>query len=155
MAVLAAVAACSPPPGAIKEDLATYLERSQTWAPLEAETAKTIERVLRTEFVDAAEVQRQIADSRPRLLAHLDRVRAYTPRLAPIKRIHARYISAWQLLLGGYDAIEEGFSSQDYTKLARGREAMARWRKTLEDVATDLRELQERIAPAGAGAVES
>src|SRR5439155_1182079 len=89
----------------------------ESWAPVEAETERTIERILGTQFVDEAEVRRQIRDDRPRALAHLERVRAYAPRSRDVQHIHARYVSAWEELLGGYDAIEQGFTSGDYTKL--------------------------------------
>jgi hypothetical protein len=147
--------ACQSPPGATRTELAAYLERSRSWAPVEAETAKTIERILRTEFVDEAEVHRQIADSRPRLLAHLARVRAYSPHVDALRRLHERYVTAWQDLLAGYDAIDDGFASGDYTKLARGREAMGRWRDALVGVAADLRGLQQRFTRDAGGATES
>lgn len=147
--------ACQSAPGATRTELAAYLERSRSWAPVEAETAKTIERILRTEFVDEAEVHRQIADSRPRLLAHLARVRAYSPHVDALRRLHERYVTAWQDLLAGYDAIDDGFASGDYTKLARGREAMGGWRDALVRVAADLRGLQQRFTRDAGGATES
>ena len=156
--VLAAVllpVACQSPPAATRTELTAYLERIRSWAPVEAETARTIERILRTEFVDEAEIRRQIADSRPRLLTHLERVRAYSPHADTIQRIHERYVTAWQNLLAGYDLIEEGFASRDYAKLARGREAMVAWRDTLVGVAAALRDLRQRLTPDGEGVTES
>jgi hypothetical protein len=122
---------------------------------VEAETARTIERILRTEFVDEAEVHRQIADSRPRLEAQLADARAYTPQSEEVRRIHRRYLGAWEALLAGYDAIESGFATGDYTRLATGRERMAEWRTTLLGVANDLRQLVQRLGIDPAGATES
>jgi hypothetical protein len=134
---------CQATPPATRSDLQAYLARSKGWAPTEAEAARTVERILATEFVDEAEVLRQIVDSRPRLLAHLERTRAYVPRSEDVRRIHRRYVEAWQALLAAYDAIEEGFSSGDYAKLARGRERMAEWKNGLVSVAEDLRQLMQ------------
>ena len=143
-AVLLALAlGCQAAPPATRSDLRAYLARSKGWAPTEAEAARTVERILATEFVDEAEVLRQIADSRPRLLAHLERVRAYAPQSEDVRRIHRRYVKAWQGLLAAYDAIEEGFSSGDYTKVARGREHMAEWKDGIVGVAQDLRQLMQ------------
>lgn len=146
---------CGPPPGVVRSDVQAYLARTQTWAPVEAETARTLERILRTEFVDEAEVERQIADSRPRILAHLGRVRDYAPRSEPVRKIHTRYQAAWHELLAGYDAIEDGFRSGDHTKLARGREAMAAWRAGILRVARDVRDLMQRFDVQAGGATES
>src|SRR5262245_15430950 len=126
---------CHEAPGRTRTELTMYLDRARTWAPVEAETARIIERILATQFVDEAEVQRQIAESRPRVLAHLERVRAYHPGVASVERIHARYTAAWQTLVAGFDVIQEGFSSGDYAKLARGREAMMAWRRSILEVA--------------------
>ena len=139
----------------MRADVQSYLARMKSWAPVEAETERTIERILRTQFVDEAEVRRQIQDDRPRVLAHLERVRAYAPRSKDVQHIHARYVSAWEDLLGGYDVIEAGFASGDYTKLARGREAMERWRAAIADVARQLRDLMEHFGVEPGGAVES
>ena len=147
--------ACQASPTATRTDLRAYLSRTKSWAPVEAEAARTIGRILKTQFVDEAEVRRQIADSRPRLLAHLESLRAYTPHSKDVARIHARYVTAWERLLGGYDAIEEGFSSGDYTKLARGREAMEAWRAEIVGVADDLRDLMQHFDVEPTGAVES
>ena len=146
---------CGGPPGAMRADLQAYLSRMKSWAPVEAETERTIERILRTQFVDEAEVRRQIRDDRPRALVHLERVRAYAPRSKDVQHIHARYVSAWEDLLGGYDAIEQGFTSGDYTKLARGREAMEKWGVGIADVARQLRDLMQHLGVEPGGAVES
>lgn len=161
-AVIAALAvgvavgiACQGPPTATRTDVRAYLQRTQAWAPIEAEAAQTIERILRTEFVDEAEVRRQIADSRPRIVTHLQSIRAYTPHSRPVESVHQRYIAAWEALLRGYDTIEAGFTTGDYTKLARGREAMAEWRDGMLRVAQDLRDLMQRFGVEATGTVES
>jgi hypothetical protein len=136
---------CSSPSTAVRADLTAYLRLMATWGGIEAETARTLERILKTEFVDEAEVMHQIADSRPRIAAHLERIRADTPRTDPVRRIHAAYVATWERLLTGYDAIEKGFSTAEYGNLAHGREAMAAWRDGLVQVARDLRELAQRV----------
>ena len=153
--VIFALSACSPSPGEIRTDLEEYLAHSTTWATDEAEAARTIERILRTEFVDEGEVRRQIGDNRPRVVAHLGVVQAYRPRTNAIAEIHARYVQAWRDLLAAYDAIEAGFATGDYAKLAQGREGMARWRDGLVEVAGKLREMRQRFAPDASGATES
>jgi hypothetical protein len=113
------------------------------WAPVQAETARTLERILATEFVDEAEIHHQISDDRPRVLAHLERARAYTPHTPTVQEVHRTYLEAWQQLLDGYAAIELGFSSGDYTNLSRGRESMTAWRDGLLRVAKQLGDLAE------------
>ena len=147
-------AGCGPP-DTTRIELRAYLARTKSWAPVEAEANRTITRILATQFVDEAEIRRQIADSRPRILTHLERLRGYAPRSPDIARIHARYVAAWETLLGGYDAIEQGFSSGDYTKLARGREAREAWRAEIVGVADDLRDLMQHFGIEPTDAVES
>lgn len=147
--------ACQPSATATRTELRAYLARSKTWAPVEAETERTIERIFRTQFVDEAEVRRQITDSRSRIVAHVASVRGYTPHTPDLARIHERYLAAWEHLLGGYDAIETGFTTADYTKLARGREAMEAWRADIVSVADDLRALVQHFGVDASGAVES
>jgi len=151
----AVVLGCQASAKATRTDLRAYLARTKTWAPAEAAADQTIQRILKTQFVDEAEVRRQIADSRPRVLAHLEALRAYAPVSADVRRIHSRYVAAWEKLLAGYDAIEEGFSSGDYTKLARGREGMEAWREEIVAVAGELRALMQHFGVAPDGAVES
>jgi hypothetical protein len=155
LAVVCLAAACHTSPAATRTDLRAYLARAKSWAPVEAEAARTIDRILRTQFVDEAEVRRQIADSRPRVLAHLQQVRSYKPQSKDVAEIHERYVKAWERLLAGYDAIEEGFSTGDYTKLARGREAMEAWRAEIVTVADDLRELMQHFGVEPTTPVES
>lgn len=155
LVVAAMIFTCGTPPSTVRIDLQAYVERSKSWAMVEAETARSLDRILQTQFVDEAEVLRQIAESRPRISSHLERVRAYAPGSDPLRRIHQRYIATWQTLLRGYDAIERGFSSGDYTNVARGREAIADWRDGIVAVANDLRELMQRFGMDTGGATES
>lgn len=150
-----AVVACGTPASSVRTDLRGYLQASKAWGAVEAETARSLDRILQTQFVDEAEVLRQIADSRPRIGAHLERVRQYVPRSTPVREIHERYIAAWEKLLGGYDAIERGFGTGDYPQLARGREAIAEWREGILGVARDLRELVQRFGVDTDAATES
>jgi hypothetical protein len=115
-----------------------------SWAPTEADTAQTLERILATEFVDEAEVRRQIADSTPRVRRQLAEAEQYEPRTAEVRRIHAVYVGSWQTLLDAYGSITAGFESGDQTKLSRGRDGMARWRDAIVQVARELRDLRDR-----------
>jgi hypothetical protein len=146
---------CGTPSSTARADLRAYVQASKAWAAVEGETARTLDRILETQFVDEAEVLRQIADSRPRIAKHLELIRAYTPATDDLRRIHERYVAAWETLLGGYDAIERGFRTGDYTNLARGREAMATWRDAIVGVARDLRELMRRFGVDATAATES
>ena len=149
---LIAPACASSRSGALRTDLERYLQQMSTWAPVQAETARTLERILATEFVDEAEIRHQIADDRPRVLAHLELARAYSPQTATVQNLHRTYLAAWQQLLDGYSAIELGFSSGDYTNLSRGRDDMTAWRDGLVRVAQQLGDLAEHeglsIAPS-------
>jgi hypothetical protein len=138
------LAACSTPPAALRADTLAYLRKMSSWAPTEAETARTLERILATEFVDETEVSRQIADSTPRVQRQLTEAEQYEPRTAEVRRIHAVYVASWRTLLDGYSSITAGFETGDQTKLSRGREAMARWRDSIVQVARELRELRDR-----------
>src|SRR5207247_56994 len=93
------VAGCGVSPDTTQVELRAYLARTRSWAPVEAEANRTIKRILATQFVDEAEIRRQIADSRPRILTHLEHLRGYAPRSKDIARIHARYLAAWETLL--------------------------------------------------------
>jgi len=143
---LAIVAAsCSTPPAAVRADTLAYLQKMNSWAPVEAETARTLERIMATQFVDEAEVLRQISESRPRVQRQLDAATAYEPRTADVRRIHATYIKAWRTLLDGYASITTGFEHGDQEKLASGRQAMLQWRDTIVEVAEELRALRDRV----------
>ena len=141
--VVAALACSSSRSGALRSDLEQYLQQMSAWAPVQAETARTIERILATEFVDEAEIRHQIADDRPRILAHLEAARVFAPHTQTVQELHRNYLEAWQRLLDGYAAIELGFSSGDYTNLSKGRDNMAAWRDGLLRVAQQLRALAE------------
>jgi hypothetical protein len=142
---LLSAVACGAPPTAVRTDVLAYLQRSKAWAPIEAETARTIDRILKTHFVDDAEIHRLIADDRPRVLSHVETVRAYRPGTRAVAQVHEQYLAAWSTLLLGYDAIEEGFRTGDYAHLARGREAMLQWRRQIVHVADQLRSMTDHF----------
>jgi hypothetical protein len=142
--VLALLAACSTPPAALRADTLAYLQKMSSWAPDEAETARTLERILATEFVDQAEVLRQISDNTPRVQSHLAEAEQYQPRTAEVRQIHAVYVASWRTLLDAYGSITAGFASGDQNKLAQGRNGMARWRDAIMQVARELRDLRDR-----------
>ena len=129
----------------MRADTLAYLQKMNSWAPVEAETAHTLERIMATQFVDEAEVLRQIAESRPCVQRQLDAATAYDPRTADVRRIHATYIKAWRTLLDGYGSITAGFEHGDQAKLASGRQAMLQWRDTIVEVAEELRALRDRV----------
>lgn len=137
------VMGCGPPPAAKRADVEAYLQRMATWAPIEAETARTLERILQTEFVDEAEVTRQIEDNVPRVKSHLERVEEYAPRTDDVKNVHQTYMTAWRRLLTGYEQIESGFRTGEYQLLAAGRAAMADWREGLIATARKLSSLRD------------
>lgn len=151
--LLAAVApaACGSPPTAVRADVAAYVARIQDWAPIEGETARTVDRILATEFVDEALVRQYLGEAIPRTRAHLQRIRSYRPRTGPVASVHARYVAGWGALLEGFEAIEDGFQRGDWTRLAQGREAMGRWRDAILEVARELRRLTQRygVSPGG------
>lgn len=142
LAVLAIVA-CGPPPAARRADVEAYLQRMAAWAPIEAETARTLERILQTEFVDEAEVIRQIEDNEPRVRKHLEQVRDYAPRTDDVRDVHETYMTAWRRLLNGYEHIETGFRTGDYSQLADGRAAFIAWRQGLLSTARKLSSLRD------------
>ena len=154
LAALSLAVACTTSSVDLRADVQAYWQRMSAWAPVEAETARTLERILATQFVDEAEVRHQIADSRPRLVAHLERAEGYVPRTPPLERLHRRYVGAWHALLAAYHAIEDGVTATDQLKLARARLAMLQWRATIRAVARELRSIAHAsgvtLAPAAA-----
>jgi hypothetical protein len=138
----AALGCSSPSDQALRADLTLYLQRANDWAPVEAETARTIDRVLATQFVDDAEVRRQITADAPRVAAHLARVEAVAPTSQELRDVHARYVGAWRDLSAGYTALLRGIDAGNARDLAAGREAMEAWRESIVGVARDLRRLK-------------
>lgn len=144
MIVAIAVAACGPDhPAQLAADVDRYLDAMQAWAPVEVETGQAIQRILATQFVDDAEVLRQIDDSRPRIERHIHALQAYHPRTADVRAIHREYVDAWVDLLRGYAEIERGLRDADPQTLAAGRAALLEWRRRLQTVARDLRDLAD------------
>jgi hypothetical protein len=140
---LTLLVACGPPPAAKRADVEAYLQRMAAWAPIEAETARTLERILQTEFVDEAEVTRQIEDNVPRVRSHLERIEQYAPQTEDVKAVHETYKAAWRRLLAGYERIESGFRTGEYELLAEGRAALADWRDGLISTARKLALLRD------------
>ncbi len=64
------VSACSSSSGEMRTDVRAYLQRSATWAPIESEPARVLERILATQFVDEPEDLHQLQESRRRIRAH-------------------------------------------------------------------------------------
>jgi hypothetical protein len=138
IAILLLGGACTSPSPTLRADTKAYLAKMASWAPIEAETARTLDRIIATQFVDQAEVLRQLADSAPRVQHHLVEVEQYHPRTPEIRRIHEAYIDGWRDLLQGYAFIEGGLLGGDQARLSRGRESLLHWRQSIVLVARSL-----------------
>ena len=127
--------ACTAPSPTLRADTQAYRSKMGSWAPIEAETARTLDRIIATQFVDHAEVLRQLADSSFRVQRHLADLEQYHPRTPEVRRIHETYMNAWRDLLEGYASIEAGLLGGDQGSLSRGREALLHWRRSIVLVA--------------------
>jgi len=146
VATIALTAACRPShpdASAIRE----YVAEVKAWSPTEAETGRTVDRILATHFVDEAEVRRQIMADTPRVAAHLDHLSRTAPSDPALRRIHERYLQGWRELLEGYQAILAGLDEGRAQELAVGRRAMEAWRQSIWDTARDLRALRNETGP--------
>jgi hypothetical protein len=149
--VLSLIVACSKPAPLLRADVEAYLRHANDWAPVEAETARTVDRILVTQFVDDAEVRRQVTADLPRVVAHLDRIRNYRPSTSEVRAVHDDYVKAWVDLQRGYASVLRGLDTGDASGLAAGRRAMEDWRATVLRTAHALRTLADRTgAPVDA-----
>ena len=135
--------ACSPDTQALRADLTLYLQRANDWAPTEAETARTIDRILATQFVDEAEVRRQVGADAARVAGHLTRIQAVHPASPEVRDVHERYVSAWRRLDGGYVSLIRGLDTGNVPDIARGRRGLEEWRDGIVGVARELRRLRD------------
>ena len=141
--LLGVVLSCSSPSEqALRADLTLYIQRANDWAPVEAETARTIDRIVATQFVDEAEVRRQVTADAPRVAAHLARIEAVSPTSQEVRDVHARYVGAWRDLAAGYASLLRGLDTGNVPDIATGRRAMQAWRESIVGVARDLRRLK-------------
>jgi hypothetical protein len=136
------VLGCNPGDRSLRADLTLYLQRTADWAPVEAETARTIDRILATQFVDDAEVRRQVTADAPRVQAHLARVETVEPASSELRAIHRQYVDAWRRLAAGYTQLLRGLDSGDVPAIASGRAALQAWRAGILETARELRRLQ-------------
>lgn len=136
---------CDPRAPALEADLTLYIQRTHDWSPVEAETARTIERILATHFVDEAEVRRQVVGNAPRVAAHLERVEQVRPTSSEVQALHRRYVAAWRRLAAGYDSILRGLDTGAVPDIAAGREALEAWRAGILATARELRRLQDEV----------
>ena len=144
------VAGCAAPSAPLRQkDLAAYMQQLTHWAPQEAEIGRSVRRILETEFVDEAEVRRQVAESLPRVDAQLAVVRAYRPAGAELQAVHDSYVEAWDTLQRGYADILRALDEGDQAALGRGRQALLAWRHALPATARRLRELADATNAAG------
>ena len=132
---------------ALRAELQLYLQQESDWAPVEAETARTIDRVLATQFVDEAEVRRQVAADLPRVAAHLVRIQKLRLTAPAMLEIHRRYVAAWQSLSEGYQRIDRGLDAGDVAAISAGRKALQDWRQAILLTAQDLRRLRDEVQP--------
>ena len=137
--VVLVLGACGAPPQAERSDLQAYLRQVEQWGAVEGDTARTIERILDTQFVDEAAVYREIADSRVRIGPHLENLELAIPQTRRIRRIHTHYVGTWQRLLNTYRALEQGLREADQALVAEGRAGLLAWRRGLRGVADELR----------------
>jgi hypothetical protein len=112
---------------------------------VEAETARTIDRILATQFVDEAEVRRQIVADTPRVRAHLVRIATIHPTSPELRDIHARYVDTWRRLAAGYETLLRGLDTGHVPDIAAGRAALEAWRAGIVAVARDLRHLRDDV----------
>jgi hypothetical protein len=126
----------------VATDVAAYLDRVRSWASVEGETGRSIERMLATQFVEESTVLHELEDEMPRADAHLRRIEAFRPRTPPLQAVHERYVVAWTTLRRGLGDLQAGIRAADGQAVAAGREAMLEWRRGLRAVAADLRRLQ-------------
>ncbi len=145
LTVLAVAAACNPTTPATRADLQLYLQHANDWAPVEAETARTIARILATQFVDEAEVRRQITADQPRVAAHIARIGAVHPTSDEVREIHRQYVETWTRLARGYDDVLRGLDHGQAADLAAGRESLEAWREGIVSTARQLRHLQDEL----------
>jgi hypothetical protein len=142
--------ACAPPPAPTSQrDVDGYLQKVAEWAPQEAEVARAVRRILETQFVDEAEVRRQIAESLPRLERQVAAMRAYQPHGVELEEVHQDYLRSWQALRAGYADVAAGLDTGDQAALGRGRRALVAWRESLPATASRLRELSESTKQQG------
>jgi hypothetical protein len=139
------VAGCNPSDQAVRADLKLYLQRAADWAPVEAESARTIDRILATQFVDEAEVRRQVTADAPRVDAHLTRIETVQPRSPAVQQIHHHYVETWRTLAKGYQRLLHGLDDGQPSEIAAGRAALEAWRAGIVDTARDLRRLQASV----------
>jgi hypothetical protein len=144
--LVGAAFACTPSTQTARADITLYLQRANDWAPVEAETARTIDRILATQFVDEAEVRRQIVADAPRVSAHLARIAPIRPTSSELRHVHERYVDTWRRLAAGYESLGRGLDTGNVPDLAAGRAALEAWRAGILAVARDLRRLRDDLA---------
>ena len=142
-ALLLAANSCTQDDHLLRSEVTRYLQLETEWAPIEAETARTIDRILATQFVDESEVRRQVAADSPRINAHLSRIAAYNFRSPEVAALHGQYMASWRDLLEGYRRIDQGIHVASASDISMGRRALESWRRSILDVARELRRLRD------------
>jgi hypothetical protein len=139
------LSACGVDDSRLRADFDQYLLHEREWAPVEAETARTIERILATQFVDEAEVRRQIDADLPRVIAHLARLKDIRPNSPQLQLIHGSYVDTWVDLRDGYVQLERGLDRGVVSDVAAGRAALQAWRQGILATARAIRALRDDI----------
>ena len=139
------LSACAHNEAGRRAEFDEYLRHEQNWAPVEAETARTIERILATQFVDEAEVRRQVDADLPRVALHIGRLSAVHPVSPELALIHAEYVTLWKNLADGYRQIEQGLDGGVISDVAAGRASLDAWRQGIIATARALRGLRNDL----------
>lgn len=139
------LSACAHNEAGLRAEFDQYVLHEREWAPIEAETARTIERILATQFVDEAEVRRQVDADLPRVAMHLSRLSDLHPVSPELAAIHAEYVTMWHNLADGYRQLERGLDRGVVSDVAAGRESLEAWRQGIIATARALRRLRNDL----------
>lgn len=126
---------------AVVQDLLTYIEKIQKWEPVEVKVLNAISDVRRSHYADDDYVVATLGGIMDEVELHLEEIRRYQPRTAPVIEVHERYRTAWSDLHESFTTIIGAMQEKDYMRLSHGTEAMGRSRGELVTVAAALSRL--------------
>lgn len=118
------------------------MQQVTSWAPVEAETARSIQRIFATQFVDEAAVRQEVSQTLPRIKSHLDRIASVAPSDSDLRDIHLRYQLAWRQLQDALIGLPDAIGRNDAGALAASRASMTAWGQAMMDIAADLRRIR-------------
>lgn len=119
-----------------------YMQQVTSWAPVEAETARSIQRIFASQFVDEAAVRQEVSQTLPRIKNHLDRIESVAPADSQLREINLRYRLAWQQLQEALIGLPDAIGHSDAAALAASRASMTAWGQSMLDIAADLRRIR-------------